>query len=97
MNRTAVRFQRGAPLADLGSLIELSILYFSGTHKRFAAFVFLIFPQKRKKAQNIGVYQAAGGAWKTSPPDRLRRSVPPLRRGGLTGRAYRAARGHILG
>ena len=61
MNRTAVRFQRGTPLADLGSLIELSILYFSGTRKRFAAFVFLIFPQKRKKAQNIGVYQATIG------------------------------------
>ena len=61
MNRTAVRFQRGTPLADLGSLIELSILYFSRTGKRFAAFVFLIFPQKRKKAQNIGVYQATIG------------------------------------
>lgn len=61
MNRTAVRFQRGTPLTDLGSLIELSILYFSGTRERFAAFVFLIFPHKRKKAQNIGVYQATIG------------------------------------
>ena len=51
MNRTSVRFQRGAPLADFGFSLKLSILYCGGQGKRFPEIYFLIFPCLRKYAQ----------------------------------------------